>query len=438
MKAAVKAFAYTPVISVVTPVYNTDEIWLRKAIESVRAQIYPHWELCLVNDGSTKPHVQDDPRRVRRRRAARAGGASVPATKASPAPPPTGSASPRATSSRSWTMTTSCRPRPCSRSPSASTRIPISTSSTRTRTSWSPDGQRVEPFFKPDWSPDLLLSMNYITHLSVFRRSLLEEIGGFRLGFDGSQDYDLLLRFTERARRIAHIPRSCITGERSPARPPRPPPPSPSPTRPRAGPSRTRCGGEATRRRWSIILPGLYSVRYQLTRHAARVHHHPDARPVVPAPGVPAEHRGEDQLPALRDHRPRQRQQRSRRPAQGSTAIAGKWRVHSLPGTVQLLRPQQLRRRPGSRRLLRLPQQRHPGRRARLAHRHARAGAAARGRRRGRPAALSGRQDPARRRDARAWAAWPTTPSRACRGTPSPTSPWPAWCATCSAVTAPA
>ena len=58
MKTAVKGFAYRPVISVVTPVYNTDEVWLRKAIESVRAQIYPHWELCLVNDGSTKPHVR--------------------------------------------------------------------------------------------------------------------------------------------------------------------------------------------------------------------------------------------------------------------------------------------------------------------------------------------------------------------------------------------
>ena len=45
-------------ISVVTPVYNTDEVWLAKCIESVRAQIYPHWELCLVNDGSTRPHVK--------------------------------------------------------------------------------------------------------------------------------------------------------------------------------------------------------------------------------------------------------------------------------------------------------------------------------------------------------------------------------------------
>src|SRR5262245_15881015 len=58
-RSAVKAFGYRPVISVVVPVYNTDEVWLRKAIESVRAQIYPHWELCLVNDASTKDLVRD-------------------------------------------------------------------------------------------------------------------------------------------------------------------------------------------------------------------------------------------------------------------------------------------------------------------------------------------------------------------------------------------
>ncbi|MFN2431361.1 MAG: glycosyltransferase [Gemmatimonadota bacterium] len=67
-------------------------------------------------------------------------------------------------------------------------------------------GRRVEPFFKPDWSPELLLSMNYITHFTLIRRSLLEELGGFREGYEGSQDYDLLLRATERARMIGHVP----------------------------------------------------------------------------------------------------------------------------------------------------------------------------------------------------------------------------------------
>jgi GT2 family glycosyltransferase len=71
----------------------------------------------------------------------------------------------------------------------------------------SPAGQLVEPFFKPGWNPDLILSMNYIAHFSVFRRTLMVEAGGFRKGFDGSQDYDLVLRVAERTTRIAHIPK---------------------------------------------------------------------------------------------------------------------------------------------------------------------------------------------------------------------------------------
>ena len=55
------------------------------------------------------------------------------------------------------------------------------------------DGERSLPYFKPDWSPDSLLSRNYVSHLGVYRRQLVEEVGGFRLGFEGSQDYDLLL-----------------------------------------------------------------------------------------------------------------------------------------------------------------------------------------------------------------------------------------------------
>jgi GT2 family glycosyltransferase len=68
------------------------------------------------------------------------------------------------------------------------------------------DGSFRAEFRKPVFSPERLRGQNYIGHLSVFRRSLLDEIGGFRAGFDGSQDYDLVLRATERARSVVHIP----------------------------------------------------------------------------------------------------------------------------------------------------------------------------------------------------------------------------------------
>ena len=68
-------------------------------------------------------------------------------------------------------------------------------------------GNRYDVFFKPDWSPDLLRSCNYITHFLVCRRSLIEQVGGLRLGFDGSQDYDLILRLSERTDHIRRIPK---------------------------------------------------------------------------------------------------------------------------------------------------------------------------------------------------------------------------------------
>ena len=68
-------------------------------------------------------------------------------------------------------------------------------------------GIRKKPFFKPDWSPDTFMSMMYTCHFSVFRRSLLEEMKGLRVGYEGSQDYDLILRLMEHTRRIAHIPK---------------------------------------------------------------------------------------------------------------------------------------------------------------------------------------------------------------------------------------
>src|SRR5262245_28525097 len=68
------------------------------------------------------------------------------------------------------------------------------------------DGAIIDPLYKPGWSPERLLAHNYVNHLVAVRRSLLEEIGRLREGFDGSQDHDLVLRASERARTIAHLP----------------------------------------------------------------------------------------------------------------------------------------------------------------------------------------------------------------------------------------
>jgi len=69
-------------------------------------------------------------------------------------------------------------------------------------------GERTSPHFKPQWNRDLLYSMNYISHLGIYRKSLVDELGGFKVGVEGSQDYDLLLRCVERCAdsQIIHIP----------------------------------------------------------------------------------------------------------------------------------------------------------------------------------------------------------------------------------------
>jgi O-antigen biosynthesis protein len=71
----------------------------------------------------------------------------------------------------------------------------------------SPDGEHFDDFAKPRWSPERLLAQNYTSHLSVLRRSLVEQVGRFRSGFDGSQDYDLILRVIEQARQVVHVPK---------------------------------------------------------------------------------------------------------------------------------------------------------------------------------------------------------------------------------------
>lgn len=80
----------------------------------------------------------------------------------------------------------------------------------------SPEGRRSEPFFKPDWSPDLLLSTNYLVRFGVFRRSLIEHVGGFRAEARGAQAYALVLRVTEATGRIAHVPRVLCHQRRRP------------------------------------------------------------------------------------------------------------------------------------------------------------------------------------------------------------------------------
>jgi glycosyltransferase involved in cell wall biosynthesis len=199
---------HKPVISVITPTYNTPPTLLRACLDSVLAQIYPHWELCIADDASTRPEVRRvieeyiaKDSRVRVCWRERNGHISLASNSAIELA--TGEfialldhddeLAPHAL----FAVVRALQHRP-------GAQIVYSDED-----KLDADGQRSDPFFKPDWSPDLLRSQNYVSHLGVYRRELVESVGHFRQGYEGSQDYDLLLRCLSRvvdAADVLHVP----------------------------------------------------------------------------------------------------------------------------------------------------------------------------------------------------------------------------------------
>lgn len=202
------AAAHPVVISVVMPVFNTPARWLHRAIESVRAQTYPHWELCIANDASDQAHVRAilD--------AAAAGDARIKVVHRA-----TNGHISAASNSALGLATGSfialldhddeLAPHALHEVAIALERRPDADLVYSDEDKIDEDGRRFEPYFKPDWNPDLFLGQNYLSHLSVYRAARVREVGGFREGFEGSQDWDLALRVTDSvaADRILHVPR---------------------------------------------------------------------------------------------------------------------------------------------------------------------------------------------------------------------------------------
>jgi len=208
MAAEVERFRHRPTFSILVPVYldakkRVGSRWLRKAVDSVRAQVYPHWELCLADDASTDPdllrylaRLPADPRIKLVRR-----GENGHICRA------TNSAADLATGEFVCLLDHDDE------------LAPHALFAVAERLQHAPDadliysdedkvdaaGRRYDPQFKPDWSPELLLSYNYVNHFTVIRRTTFEAADRFRPGFEGSQDHDLLLRVAERTDRIEHV-----------------------------------------------------------------------------------------------------------------------------------------------------------------------------------------------------------------------------------------
>ncbi|AWJ85434.1 hypothetical protein TSH58p_17825 (plasmid) [Azospirillum sp. TSH58] len=194
-----------PTISIVMPVYQTPERWLRGAVDSVLAQLYPFWELCIADDASPSPHVQEllaefaarDPRiRV----------ATLPANGGI-------SAASNAALSLATGDWIALLDHDDLLTPDALYEIaaavvehdPDAIYSDEDK--MSVDGRFYDATHKPGWSPELLRSTMYIGHLTCYRASVVRSVGGFRSAYDGTQDYDLALRVAAVTDRFVHVPK---------------------------------------------------------------------------------------------------------------------------------------------------------------------------------------------------------------------------------------
>lgn len=208
LTARVHSLPHRPRVSILLPVYDTDARWLRACLDSVRAQVYPDWECCIVDDASPSSHVWEivqsychrDARFKARRRATNGHIAQA-------------SNDALAMASGEWVALLDhddvLPPHALLEMVEAALANP------RWRMLYSDEdkidasGRRYAPYFKPDFSPTLLLGQNCISHFGMYATALVRGVGGFRTGYEGSQDWDLALRCVERLDpdQIGHVPR---------------------------------------------------------------------------------------------------------------------------------------------------------------------------------------------------------------------------------------
>jgi GT2 family glycosyltransferase/glycosyltransferase involved in cell wall biosynthesis len=206
LKERLSRLSNPPLLSVVMPVYNPPPEFLDKAIASVVSQVYQNWELAVADDASTDPAV----RQTLQRWAEREPRIRVTFRKEN------GHIS-RATNSAAELARGDYfvfMDQDDLITPDALGEVALHLSEhPGTDILYSDDDKinaqshRFAPQFKPDWSPELLLSYMYFSHLFVVRKELFFDVGGMRAGYEGSQDYDFALRATERARHVGHIPK---------------------------------------------------------------------------------------------------------------------------------------------------------------------------------------------------------------------------------------
>lgn len=205
---ALQSLTDRPLVSVIVPAYNTPERWLRRCIESVQAQAYPEWELCIADDASIQPHVgrilaeyaSADPRirYVVRDSNGHIAEASNSALEIA-----------RGEYVALLDHDDELHPLALLECVRSFQRNPDWQMLYTDEDKLDEQGRRSDPYFKSDWNPDLFFSQNCVCHLTVYRRELVERAGGFRKGTEGAQDWDLTLRVVEHLQpnQVGHVPK---------------------------------------------------------------------------------------------------------------------------------------------------------------------------------------------------------------------------------------
>ena len=208
MRVRSNQFEYKPLISVVMPVYNPNPAWLEEVIESVRKQIYPSWELCIADDASTNLEIRPileryahEDKRIKVTFREKNGHISAASNSA------------LSLAQGEWIALLDHDDLLAEHAlfwvADAINKYPEIRLIYSDEDKIDENGVRSGPYFKCDWNPDLFYSHNLITHLGVYHAELINKIEGFRIGVEGSQDYDLALRCIEQIApsQIHHIPR---------------------------------------------------------------------------------------------------------------------------------------------------------------------------------------------------------------------------------------
>ena len=202
-----EGLASPPLVSVILPVFNTPEQYLREALDSVRAQIYPNWELCVADDCSSAawvPKVLEEyaaaDSRIKIEYRTENGHISAASNTA------------LAMAEGEWVALFDhddlLAEHALALSVLALAEVPGAGILYSDEDHIDDDGVRSAPYFKPDYDPVLILGQNYFSHLTAIRRATIEEVGGYRQGLEGSQDWDLVLRVVERLDpgQVVHVP----------------------------------------------------------------------------------------------------------------------------------------------------------------------------------------------------------------------------------------